>query len=179
MMPELTHRSWVIRPANVTDAPNMLSYMQNLAQEPDLFLPMVAEDFRLTVVDEERMIARHEARNNALALIAVTADGRIVGMWDCMGSARPALQHAVEFGMSVARESRGQGVGAALLSAGLAWARQSPAVHRVELEVYAENCPAIRLYEKFGFTIEGRKQHAFYQHGRYHDSLIMALLLVK
>lgn len=124
MMPELTHRSWVIRPANVTDAPNMLSYTQNLAQEPDLFLPMVVEDFRLTVVDEERMIARHEARNNALALIAVTADGRIVGMWDCMGSARPALQHAVEFGMSVAREYRGQGVGAALLSAGLAWARQ-------------------------------------------------------
>ena len=173
-MPELTHRSWVIRPANVADAPNILSYMQNLAQEPDLFLPLVVEDFRLTVVDEERMIARHEARDNALALIAVTADDRIVGMWDCMGSTRPALQHAVEFGMSVAREYRDQGVGAALLSAGLAWARQSPAVHRVELEASAENRPAIRLFEKFGFAVEGRKQH-----GRYHDSLIMALLLAK
>ncbi len=39
-MPELTDRSWAIRPARATDAPNMLSYMQNLAQEsvatPDL-----------------------------------------------------------------------------------------------------------------------------------------------
>jgi putative acetyltransferase len=122
------------------------------------------------------MIARHEARDNALALVAVTAVGRVVGMWDCMGSARPALQHAVEFGMSVAREYRGQGIGTALLSAGLAWARQSPTVHRVQLEVYADNRPARHLYEKFGFTIEGRKRHAFYQHGCYHDSLVMALL---
>ena len=179
MMPELTDRSWSIRPARVTDAPNVLHYMQNLARELDLFLPMVVEDFRLTVVDEEHIIARHEARDNALALIAVTADDRVVGMWDCMGSTRPALQHVVEFGMSVAREYRSQGVGAALLSAGLDWARQSPAVHRIELEVYAENRPAMRLYEKFGFAIEGRKQHAFYHHGRYHDSLIMALLLVQ
>ncbi|HBQ94277.1 MAG TPA: GNAT family N-acetyltransferase, partial [Sulfobacillus sp.] len=104
-----------------------------------------------------------------MALVAVTAVGRVVGMWDCMGSARPALQHAVEFGMSVAREYRGQGIGTALLSAGLAWARQSPTVHRVQLEVYADNRPARHLYEKFGFTIEGRKRHAFYQHGCYHD----------
>ncbi|MCY0909836.1 MAG: GNAT family protein [Sulfobacillus thermotolerans] len=176
-MDELTYPTWGVRPASTEDAPQMLTYMENLAQEPDLLLPMVAEDFRLTVADEASMIARHEARDNALALIAVAAAGQVVGMWDCMGSTRPALQHAVEFGMSVAREYRGQGVGAALLSAGLDWARQSPTVHRVELEVYVENRSAIRLYEKFGFTIEGRKRHAFYQHGRYHDSLIMALLL--
>lgn len=179
MMPELTGRSWAIRPVRIADAPNMLSYMRNLAQEPDLFLPLVAEDFRLTVADEEHLIARHEGRDNAVALIAVTADDGIVGMWDCMGSTRPARQHAVEFGMSVARVYRRQGVGAALLSAGLAWARQSPMIHRLELEVYADNRPAIRLYEKFGFTVEGRKPHAFYQHGRYHDAFIMALILAK
>ena len=174
-MPKPT--SWVIRPANVLDAPHMLSYMQTLAKESNLWLPMVAEEFHLTLADVERMIKRHADRENALSLVAVTATDRIAGMWDCLGSARPALHHAVEFGMSVAKEYRGQGIGAALLSAGLAWARQSPIIHRIGLEVYQENLPAIRLYEKFGFHTEGRKRHAFYQHGRYHDALVMALLL--
>lgn len=176
-MDRLKDSSSVIRPANAADAPQMLTYMKNLVNEPNLLLPMAAEEFRLTLADEERMIASHEDQANALALIAVTAVGRVIGMWDCMGSTRPALQHVVEFGMSVARDYRGQGVGAALLQAGLAWAWESPTVHRVELEVYAENRPAIHLYEKFGFSFEGRKKRAFFQHGRYHDSLMMALLL--
>ena len=179
-MAELTDTSsWVIRPARLLDAPQMLTYMKNLADEPDLLLPMVIEDFHLTVADIERMIARHEDRDNAMALVAVTATHQIVGMWDCMGSPRPALHHVVEFGMSVAKEYRGQGMGAALLSAGLAWTRQSSLVHRVELEVYVENIPAIHLYEKFGFRNEGQKRHAFYERGRYHDTLVMALLFDK
>lgn len=38
-MAELSDTSWVIRPANAADAPQMLTYMKNLANERDLFLP--------------------------------------------------------------------------------------------------------------------------------------------
>lgn len=132
MMPELTHRSWAIRPARVAVGPNMLSYMQNLAQEPASFLPV--EDFRLAVVDEEHMIARQgpgttrwPSRGHGAGGIAWAAHGR--------GSACGGVRDVVG-----ARISR-PGVSAARLSAELAWARKSPVVHRVELEVLAETGP--------------------------------------
>jgi putative acetyltransferase len=47
---------------------------------------------------------------------------------------------------------------------------------RLELEVYTDNEPAIRLYEAFGFEREGRlRQHAFSE-GRYVASYVMGRL---
>jgi len=36
------------------------------------------------------------------------------------------------------------------------------------------NGRALRLYESFGFALEGRKRKAVYLHGRYEDVLLMA-----
>ncbi|MFO7683801.1 MAG: GNAT family N-acetyltransferase, partial [Chloroflexota bacterium] len=49
-------------------------------------------------------------------------------------------------------------------------------LRRVELEVNTDNPAAIRLYQKFGFEIEGtHKFHAF-GNGRWADSYFMARL---
>ncbi len=49
-------------------------------------------------------------------------------------------------------------------------------LHRIELEVYAENERAIHVYEKVGFRRECRKRQAVYNRGAYHDLLVMGLL---
>ena len=47
---------------------------------------------------------------------------------------------------------------------------------RLELTVYVDNAPAIRVYEKFGFVIEGtHRMHAF-RDGVFVDSHLMARL---
>ena len=47
---------------------------------------------------------------------------------------------------------------------------------RLELEVYADNEAAIRLYERFGFEHEGvLRRHAF-RNGEYVDAIMMARL---
>jgi putative acetyltransferase len=42
--------------------------------------------------------------------------------------------------------------------------------------VYTDNAPAIRLYEKFGFTIEGTLVDFAFRDGQYVDVYMMARL---
>lgn len=49
---------------------------------------------------------------------------------------------------------RGRGIGADLLASGVDWMFAPPAINRVNLTVNADNAPARRLYEKFGFVTE-------------------------
>lgn len=49
-------------------------------------------------------------------------------------------------------------------------------LHRIELEVYAENERARHVYEKVGFVVEGRRRDALFKYGRYQDVLVMSLL---
>ena len=47
---------------------------------------------------------------------------------------------------------------------------------RLELEVYTDNEPAIRLYKKFGFVIEGTLVRFAFRDGQYADGYAMARL---
>jgi RimJ/RimL family protein N-acetyltransferase len=49
-------------------------------------------------------------------------------------------------------------------------------LHRVELEVFAFNPRAIRMYEKVGFKLEGVRRQALFREGAWHDEHIMAIL---
>jgi putative acetyltransferase len=108
-------------------------------------------------------------------LVAVAGE-RVVGMFSLHAFTRPRRQHAAAVGMSVREEWHGKGVGTALMRAGIDLADNWLNLTRLELEVYTDNEPAIRLYEAFGFEREGLlRQHA-YRDGRYVDSYTMARL---
>jgi putative acetyltransferase len=49
-------------------------------------------------------------------------------------------------------------------------------LHRVWLEVYTDNPTAIRLYEKYGFELEGTRRMYSYGDGRWADAYFMARL---
>ncbi len=61
-----------------------------------------------------------------------------------------------EIGMAVAREWRGRGVGSALMTAAIEWARER-GLHKLSLSVWPHNAAAIALYRKHGFVEEGRR----------------------
>lgn len=51
-------------------------------------------------------------------------------------------------------------------------------MHKIELQVVADNRAAIHLYEKFSFKIEGVSRESFLgSDGKYHDMLHMGLIL--
>jgi len=100
----------------------------------------------------------------------------LVGWCDIIEKPRELLAHSGVLGMGVIAAHRGRGIGAALMERTLAAAR-AKGFTRVELTVRVDNERARRLYEKFGFEVEGRCRRHMRVRGRYYDSYLMALLL--
>lgn len=107
-------------------------------------------------------------------LLAVTGDA-VAGWCDITRSAFPSEAHRGRLGMAVVPGFRGQGLGRRLLTATVhaAWAARFT---RVELTVYADNAPAIALYETVGFVREGIVRDAVCVDGQYRDAIAMAML---
>lgn len=109
-----------------------------------------------------------------IRLIALNGT-KIVGWCDIGVSEHEGFTHAGRLGMGVLKEYRGQGIGSRLLEESLSEARNR-GLGRVELDVFASNTPAIRLYKKFEFQVEGRKRKARKLDGHYDDLIVMAIL---
>ena len=70
----------------------------------------------------------------------------------------------------------GQGYGTEITRLVVDYALGTCCLHRVSLGVYDFNPRAQRVYEKCGFRLEGRRQHALCWEGQWHDELLMAIL---
>ena len=94
----------------------------------------------------------------------VALDGDVVG-----------LTHAGRLGMGLLLKYRGQGWGTKLVAEALPIAFKT-GLERIELEVFASNVVAIKLYKHFGFREEGRKRMARKLDGVYDDVILFGLL---
>ena len=101
--------------------------------------------------------------------------GTVVGWCDISPESLPGFTHCGRLGMGVHKDFRGKGIGNRLVVATLDEAREKK-LERVELEVFASNQPAIELYKKVGFAVEGVKKKGRKLDGVYDDVVCMALL---
>jgi dihydropteroate synthase len=133
--------------------------LRALADSPDAFGETLEEAQR----NDEAAWRTHTAdRLNKLRLLAVR-EGHPVGMCvvviaRAQGDGRPYgdWRKAHVFGMWVAPEARGAGIGKALVDAGLRWARSQAALE-VALRVSDQQRVARRLYERLGFRDIGER----------------------
>ena len=119
--------------------------------------------------------------------LAAPADG-FYGLVACAGAEvigqlglhtaplRPRRRHAGQLGMAVRDDWQGKGAGTALLQAAIEMSDNWLNLTRLELEVFTDNAPAIRLYRKFGFEIEGTLREFGFRDGVYADAYTMARL---
>ena len=125
-------------------------------------------DFLLTYPEENSMDAKQEGEflqkkadsANEIEIIALV-DGKVAGTAgiDAIGT-KYKLKHRAEFGISVAREYWGLGLGTALTNACIKCAKEA-GYEQLELDAVADNKQAISLYEKAGFVEFGRNPKGF------------------
>lgn len=109
-------------------------------------------------------------------ILVAELDGKVVGNLGLFIEKKARRRHVASFGMSVHDDFQRLGVGKALMEAALNLADNWLNITRLELEVYTDNAPAISLYKKYGFEIEGTlRKHAF-RDGKFVDSYYMARL---
>jgi ribosomal protein S18 acetylase RimI-like enzyme len=99
----------------------------------------------------------------------------IIGWCDVTPIEMEVFAHRGTLGMGVIPEFRGRGVGRRLIEATLIAAR-GKGLMRIDLEVREDNLPAVSLYRRSGFLVEGVKRNAFCVDGSYFNLLSMALL---
>ncbi len=124
---------------------------------------------------EERREQFAQRPAGAHSLVA-ECDGRVVGELGLHAAASPRRRHCASIGMAVHDDFQGKGVGSALMAAMIEMADNWLDVRRIELQVYADNVPAVRLYKKFGFAIEGTLRAYAFRSGAYVDAYAMARL---
>jgi putative acetyltransferase len=126
-----------------------------------------------TMENIERLIS------NIPTLVALVAEyqDKIVGLTNIHKFPHPRRKGLGDLAIYLHQNFHNVGLGTAMTERLLQLAKNEK-MHRIELTVVRENKIALRLYEKFGFQIEGVSKDAFYgQDGKYHDIFNMALIL--
>ncbi len=162
-----------IREAFVEDAERLHDFYKKVTSETEYLITKPEEVF--DVPTERQMIRIYRNQHNRLYLVALTSSN-VVGTLKLAGNRRKRVEHVAELSIAVLKDWWGFGIGGALMESAIEWAR-GHGIERIELTVVDENERAIKLYEKFGFAVEGIKKKAAKLSTGYRDVYMMALLL--
>ena len=133
--------------------------------------------YPLSHVQEAQFIERVSESSYSRASFGVEtlAEGLLIGGVD-LGSTSPENRSAV-LGIAIGDKAFWDGgYGTDTMRTICRFGFETMNFHRIELEVYAANNRAQHVYEKIGFTVEGRRREASYKFGKYQDVIVMGLL---
>lgn len=105
-------------------------------------------------------------------------DGKLVAKCDVERKVhlRKKFHHVAGFSIAVDQDYRNEGIGGVLGQQTIEQAKQHiDGLRLVVLECFANNAPAMRLYEKLGFKEAGRLPGMIYHNGEYIDEVQMCL----
>jgi RimJ/RimL family protein N-acetyltransferase len=159
----------IIRPAVPEDARSITEYVNIIGAEERFVL---RERATWTIEEERRTLAAGDGHYAAFFVAEIS--GCLSGIINLARGRWRKDAHLAEFGMSCLPDCRGIGLGTALMTRGMAWAR-SVGVRKLTLEVFASNERAISLYRKMGFAEEARLRGQYIIDGQLVDSVLMAI----
>lgn len=165
-------RDVLLRSAEEKDAEALIDYMKITAAETP-FLLREPDEISLTIEQEQAFIKAKKNSENELLLIAEIG-GRHIGNASLMSAGGfKRYRHRCEIAIALYQEYCGLGTGKAMLEMVLDIAKKA-GYEQAELEVIANNKPAIALYEKLGFQKYGTfPDNMKYADGSYVDAYWM------
>ena len=152
--------------------PGDVEALAEISNCPGVIAGTLQLPFRSIEERRERLAQRSPDVHRLVAKV----DGQVVGSLGLHVEASPRRRHCGSIGMAVHDEFKGRGVGSALMAAMIDLADNWLGLRRIELTVYVDNAPAIHLYDRFGFAVEGTARAFALRRGAYVDAHTMARL---
>ena len=123
---------------------------------------------------EERQAWNETRKKNGYPLLVARTDAARVAGFATFGDFRawPGYRFTVEHSVHVAEESRGRGLGTALMHELLARGT-ALGKHVMVAGIDADNTGSIRLHERLGFEITGHLKEVGWKFGRWLDLVFM------
>lgn len=165
----------LIREAKTSDAENLLNCIKAYIPQSE-YIPKLEQEIKLTIEQEAKWISSFLTNDNSLLLIA-EFENQIIGNIDLTGNQRKIMKHTAVIGMGMLKEWRNSGLGTALLTEAIKWAKRNPVLELIWLQVYTENVLGLNLYRKMGFENNGIIKKFFKHDDKYFDNLTMTLNL--
>jgi len=161
--------------ANATDADasKVVSMYRRILEEGCWFITY-PDEFQGTEESQAKIIREWNQEPNSRFMVARIGT-KIVGAISVTGGNKDRIKHVGMIEVFVDRNSRGQGVGRALMEAAMIWAENNPILRKLSLHVFEDNVRAVDLYKNLGFQIEGRLISEFQEmDGTLRNDLLMA-----
>ena len=132
----------------------------NLTHEETDFLLTYPDETTLDADGEGKFLKEKTQSEDEIEILAVV-DGKVVGTGGIESVGKKfKLCHRAEFGVSIAKEYWGLGIGSQLTKACIECAKEAGYV-QLELNVVGENERAVAMYKKLGFVEYGRNPKGF------------------
>lgn len=160
-----------IRPVSINDAEKFLEMQRKLDSETEYMLLKPEE--RTSDISYTKQFIEKIIYTRSLLLIAENEKNKPVGYVLAQRSVYKKNQHLAYIVVGILKAYQGVGIGSHFFSLVDEWAKKEKIV-RLELTVMATNQPALHLYEKQGFYIEGTRQKSIFQNGFFIDEYFMA-----
>lgn len=166
----------VLRQVHPEDARAMLDYLERTSAETH-FMVRLPEEVTFSMEEEQVLLADCLSSDRRIMLAAFDGD-RIVGnVAISPAGERYKIRHRANLGIAIVQEYCNCGLGSILMREGITFAGEA-GYEQVELGVFADNEPALRLYHKCGFWDTGRIPRAFHlPDGSYIDEIQMVKFL--
>ncbi|HEX7065849.1 MAG TPA: GNAT family N-acetyltransferase [Bacillales bacterium] len=163
-----------IRKIRLNDAEAFLKMLKQLDQETSFMLYEPGER-RATVAEARKRLETVQKAEREIIFVAESEEG-LVGFIEGHGGTLSRNRYCIYIVIGILEDYQGAGIGSKLFEALEEWAREQQ-IHRLELTVMEHNRPAMYLYEKCGFLVEGMRKRSLYVDGEFINEFYMAKIL--
>jgi RimJ/RimL family protein N-acetyltransferase len=161
----------IIQPITASEGAELNQLLKKIESESH---NMLYDPGERTTSDQEQTAFIERMAKNARSTILVARDAdQLVGFIAIMGENLNKKFHSRYIAMGVLDEFKGKKIGSRLMEAAIAFCKEQQ-VTRMELTVVASNERAIKLYQKYGFELEGTKRQSLKIQGKLADEFYMA-----
>lgn len=162
-----------IRPLRLSEIPKLLEFRKRY----DYRSPLATDGAVAQDASPLHMFLKALWHKDRLVTLVAEEGGEIIGYTTLvLGKGKKFSGNTYLVSAAVREDKRGAGVGTKLFEAAEVNARSRNA-RRIELDVFAKNDRAVKLYERLGYEIEGRKRKAVDGPLGTDDLIFMAKLL--